>query len=106
MIPPGKYSSPVIAVSTSAAARENVECPDTYPANGGVTKLGRWYGHQLLASIQSTHAVSIDGSLIYLGHFHDLILILPIFCHLDPASVSPVPMSSIYPGISGNPITS
>jgi hypothetical protein len=41
MSPPGKYSSPVINVRVSAAARENVECPDTYPANGGVTKLGR-----------------------------------------------------------------
>ena len=28
-------------VMTSAAARENVECPETYPANGGVTKVGR-----------------------------------------------------------------
>lgn len=40
--PPGKYSSPVSRVNTSAAARENAECPEIYPANGGVTKVGRW----------------------------------------------------------------
>ena len=60
--PPGKYSLPVIRVKTSAAAREKVECPLTYPANGGVTNDGRWYGHQFLAKIQPTPASSMNGT--------------------------------------------
>ena len=38
--PPGKNGSPVNAVSTSAAARLNVLCPETYPAKAGVTNVG------------------------------------------------------------------
>ena len=39
-IPPGKNLLPVIRVNDVAAALEKVECPDKYPANGGVTKVG------------------------------------------------------------------
>ena len=60
--PPGQYSDPVNSSSNSAAAREYVLWPLTYPANGGVTKLGRWYGHQRSAKIQSTPASSINGT--------------------------------------------
>ena len=45
-MPPGKNGSPVSRVITSAAARENVECPEMNPAKGGVMNVGRWYGHQ------------------------------------------------------------
>ena len=39
--PPGKYSLPVKALSTSAEARLKVLCPETYPAKAGVTNVGR-----------------------------------------------------------------
>lgn len=104
MSPPGKYGSPVIAVSVSAAALENVECPEIYPAKGGVTKLDLWYGHQFSARIQSVPAESMLGSLIYLGHFQALSFIFPLLTPFFPSSVSPVPMSSIYPGMRSSPI--
>ena len=44
--PPGKYALPVKRVSTSAAARLNVLWPEVKAANGGVTKVLRWYGTQ------------------------------------------------------------
>src|ERR1041385_472538 len=61
--PPGKYADPVNAVSTSAAARLNVLCPEAYAGNEGVTNVGSWYGTHAVASIQWTPAVCVDGSL-------------------------------------------
>src|SRR5438105_13447801 len=57
--PPGKYSLPVKPVSTSAAARLNVLCPEKYPANDGVTNVGAWYGSHSTAGIQRTPPICV-----------------------------------------------
>src|SRR4030088_11058 len=66
--PPGKYSLPVIPVSTSAAARLKVLCPDTYPWNDGVTNVGSWYGIHAVPRIQATGEVFVFGSSGYPCH--------------------------------------
>ena len=41
-----RASLPVKRLRTSAAAAENVLCPDVYSGNGGVTNVAGWYGTQ------------------------------------------------------------
>src|SRR5438270_87421 len=99
--PPGKYMLPVIPVSTSAAARLKVLCPETYPWKEGVTNVDCWYGIHVVPRIQSTPG----GPPEFWCHARTAIF--PSLPRRDaigpPSAVLAFVMISVRPASSGSP---
>src|SRR5262249_14799597 len=103
--PPGKYWLPVSRVSTSAAARLNVLCPEKYDAKAGVTNVSRWYGSQFLARIHAAPLTCVVGSAGGPGQTCSASSpsnAASAACRSPGALLSGV-ITSIMPGTSGSP---
>jgi len=74
-----------------------------YPAKGGDTNVGLWYGQKFSAKIQPTPLMSVCGFEIYVGPFQVYNFILPTFSLFNPAKESISSTTSMNPGINGIP---